>query len=84
MKKTERNTVLKIAIYGDLLLQSLDERNTQVKKYGRKETLEFINLVSNLEKMIDVAYENKEIRSSSKFQEMQNKIETIIRKNTIV
>lgn len=84
MNKVERNTVLKIAIYGDLLLQSLDDRNNQCKKAGRKETPEFTSLVSNLEKMIDVAYENKEIRLSSQFQEMQNKIETIIRKNMIV
>lgn len=84
MRKIERNAVLKIAIYGDLLLQALDERNQQAKKQGKKETPEFTALVGNLEKMIAVAYENKEIRSSSQFQEMQNKIETIIRKNTIV
>lgn len=50
MRKIERNAVLKIAIYGDLLLQALDERNQQAKKQGKKETPEFTALVGNLEK----------------------------------
>lgn len=84
MSKAKNNGILKIALLGELLIDAMQDRADMMKKEGYKPNENFFNLLKELEEMNRATYRNREIYSSSEFLEMQNKIDTVIRKNTIV
>lgn len=73
MTKGKIITYLKVSILSDLLIQYIDD-------FEREQNID-TELISKLEKLSNIMYESKDIKNSNMVQMIQNKVDTIFRKN---
>ena len=81
MRKTEKQSLQKIAIFSDLLIEELDYLNQIRRNANRKPTEHFNNLMMLLEQTSEKVYESSVISSANALNEIKNKTITFLRLN---
>ena len=81
MRKQEKQSLQKIALFSDLLLEELDFINQIRRNANRKPTEHFNRLTELLEHTVENVYANKVISDKTTFQEAKNKTITFLSHN---